>query len=111
MKEIEVKGLPITEKQLEQQVKELAKLFGWKCYHPFLSKWSVKGFPDITLVRENEDGTASLLFLELKSGKGKVSEEQREWLDILGKVPGVIAKCVYPHDFDEIVELLIGERG
>ena len=98
----------VTEKAFESQVKDLAKLFGWKYYHPFLSKWSERGYPDITLVKENEDGTASLLFLELKSERGKVTEAQQQWINILSKVPNVGAYIFYPHAWDRIVLILRG---
>lgn len=91
----------ITEKQFESQVKDLAKICGWKYYHTWRSFHSPAGFPDCCIVR----GTR-LLFAELKSEKGKVSPAQQEWLDIL-KATG---KCeVYlwrPSQFDEIVEVL-----
>ena len=98
----------ISERHFRQQVLDLARMLGWHCYFSWTSLHSPKGYPDLTLCQSNGDGTASLCFLELKSETGKCTPEQREWLDILGKVPGVIAKCVYPSDWDEIVLLLKG---
>lgn len=68
----------ITEKQFEQQVKDLAKLFGWRYYHTWRSIHSPAGFPDCVMVRPPR-----LIFTELKSEKGKVTEEQEDWLEIL----------------------------
>jgi len=78
-------SLEITEKQFEAQVKEVAKLFRWKYYHPFLSKWSESGYPDITLVRGNR-----LIIVELKSEKGKLTKAQAQWLWALRKTPAEI---------------------
>ena len=93
---ISEKAAPLTEKQFQQQVVELAKILGWRVYHPFLSKWSEKGFPDLTMVRSYR-----LLFVELKAEKGKVSAPQAEWHE------GLSATCaeVYvwrPSDWDMI---------
>ena len=96
----------ITEKQFESQVKDLAKVFHWRYYHTWRSIHSPAGFPDCVLVREKGDGTAFLLFFELKSEKGKITEAQEVWLSILSKVPGVGVYCFRPSDFDELVEVL-----
>lgn len=77
------KAPPLTEKLFQRQVLELARIYGWRAYHPFLSKWSEKGFPDLTMVRPRD---RRLLFAELKSEKGRVSEDQREWLALLSSV-------------------------
>jgi len=68
----------LTEKQFEAQVKDLAKIFGWKYYHTWRSIHSPAGFPDCVFVRPPR-----LIFAELKSEKGAVSEKQSEWLDLL----------------------------
>ncbi|GAH34197.1 unnamed protein product [marine sediment metagenome] len=70
--------IEITEKQFEAQVKDLAKLFGWKYYHTWQSIHSPAGFPDVVMVRPPR-----LIFAELKSEEGKVSLGQQEWLEIL----------------------------
>ena len=36
----------IAEKDFQKQVLELAKLYRWHAYHPALSKWSERGWPD-----------------------------------------------------------------
>ena len=67
---------------------------------------SAAGWPDLTLCRG-----ARLLFLELKTQKGKLSFAQREWLDDLETVamsnPGVEAHCFRPSDMPTIRELLV----
>jgi len=100
--------MDITEKQLREQIRDLCKLFGWKFHFTWTSIHSPRGMPDLILCRENEDGTASLLFAELKSEKRNPTEAQREWLNILGKVPSVGVYLWYPHDIDRIALILQG---
>jgi hypothetical protein len=89
----------LTEKQWLTQVVELARLLGWATYHPWLSIHSASGWPDLALVRER------LILAELKAEKGKVSIEQRLWLDRL-TVAGVENYIWKPSNFEEIVTIL-----
>jgi hypothetical protein len=41
----------ITEKQFTGQVVQLARMLGWRVYHPWLSVHSAAGFPDLVLCR------------------------------------------------------------
>jgi hypothetical protein len=41
-----------TERQFERAIVEYAKLSGWKAFHPFDSRRSEPGWPDLTLVRD-----------------------------------------------------------
>lgn len=90
----------ITEKQLQRQVIDFAKLMGWKHYFTWRSIHSPAGFPDLVLVRPPR-----ILFIELKAGKNKLSPEQKEWLELL-RACGLPAFCFYPEDWDEIQRLL-----
>lgn len=76
--------LGITEAQFLEQIRDLAKIRHWRFYHPFLSKWSERGWPDVTLLRDRR-----LILVELKSDKGKLSVPQAQWLWALRKVPGI----------------------
>lgn len=95
----------ITEKQFEAQVKDLAKLLGWKYYHTWRSIHSPAGFPDVVMVRNG-----LVIFAELKSEKGKMSEAQEQWIDELKVVAnhslGVMAFVWKPSDWEEIVSIL-----
>ena len=56
----------LTEKQWLEQVRTLAKLFGWLTYHPHQSMRSEPGYPDLTLIRERrlrrvEDGAREVV--------------------------------------------------
>jgi len=109
--------LAISESDFMSAVIDLGHLYGWRIAHfrPGLSQsgrylTAVQadgaGFPDLVLVRQNNVGTATLIILELKSQKGRLSEAQKEWLAVLDKVPGVVARCARPADWDEIAEML-----
>lgn len=84
-------GLVIaSEDELSNAVKALALTTGWLACHfrPARSSkgWSTpiegnRGFPDWVFVRDGR-----LVFAELKSSKGRTSEEQKRWLEELGAV-------------------------
>jgi hypothetical protein len=93
--------LTITEKDFQRQVLDLAAIYRWASWHPFLSKWSARGFPDLVLVRPPR-----VVFAELKRHRARTTEAQREWLDLLEACPGVETYLWYPADFDEIVRVL-----
>lgn len=71
---------PLTEKQFQAQVVALAQIYRWRVYHPFLSKWSERGFPDLTMVRSSD---RRLMFVELKRETGRLTEAQADWIDSL----------------------------
>lgn len=64
-----------SEKQFQQVVLEAARLLGWRCYHTFDSRHSAAGFPDLVMVKGFR-----LIFAELKVGKNKTTDAQRDWL-------------------------------
>ena len=89
----------MTEKDWQKQVVDLAKILGWRVYHPFLSKWSEKGWPDLALVRER------VVYAELKRENGKVSPSQVEWIYAL-TAAGQEVYVWRPSDFDEVARIL-----
>ena len=91
----------ILEKDFQQTVVDYAHLCGWKTYHTYDSRRSDAGFPDLTMVR----GTR-LIFVELKSHKGKTNTAQDEWLDALDHVPHVSVYLWRPVDWPEIERIL-----
>jgi len=71
----------MTEAALQQMVIDLARWAGFLHYHTTDSRKSRPGFPDLTLVHTT---TGRLIFIELKSEKGKLRPEQDVWLQHLG---------------------------
>jgi hypothetical protein len=66
------------ESVLLAQVRSLAALYGWRCYHTFDSRRSEPGYPDVTLVRGDR-----LIFAELKTQRGRLTTVQIEWIELL----------------------------
>lgn len=95
-----MKSIELTEKQFEGQVKDLAKLYGWRYYHTWRSIHSPAGFPDCVMVRDSY-----VIFAELKVGNNQPSIEQYLWLEALARA-GQDVCLWYPSDFDEIVSWL-----
>ena len=70
----------VTERDLREQVRDLCKLFGWHFYFTWTSIHSPKGFPDLVLVSRERQ---RVIYVELKTEKGKVTDSQQGWLDDL----------------------------
>jgi hypothetical protein len=92
---------PVTEKQLQAQVLDLAHVLGWMTYHSWISIRSAPGWPDLVLLRPPR-----IIFAELKTQNGRVNVAQHQWLDALGDCPGVEVFCWRPSDLEAIAELL-----
>lgn len=89
----------MTEASFQGAVVEYAVLTGWLAYHTFDSRHSVKGFPDLVLVRER------VLYRELKTESGRLGPRQQEWLDRL-TAAGQDVKVWRPSDWPEILDAL-----
>jgi hypothetical protein len=95
------RALRISEKQFMAQVIELARLCKWMAFHPFDSRRSTPGWPDIVFVRP-----PSVIFAELKTATGRLTPAQQTWLEALGRCPGVEAYVWRPADWEAIVSRL-----
>jgi hypothetical protein len=91
----------MTEKDLTRAVADLARLFGWERYHTHRSDFSPAGWPDEVLCRPPR-----LVIAELKSDKGKPSEAQVRWLDLLSHVETVEPYLWRPDDLEQIAQIL-----
>lgn len=88
-----------TEREFQREVVKRALLFGWKVYHTYDSRRSAAGFPDLVMVRGDR-----LIFAELKTEEGKLSEDQEKWLTALAKTGQ--AEVWRPSMMDKIVRAL-----
>lgn len=91
----------LMERELLEAVIDLLKLFHWRYYHTYDSRRSVHGYPDITAVRGKR-----LLFIELKSEKGKLTQGQRLWLADLKFTERAETYVWRPSDWAEILGCL-----
>lgn len=95
----------ISERTFTQHVIKLARVYKWRVAHfrPAMTKrgrWVTAmsgdvGFPDLVLSRGNR-----LIFAELKAGKGRVTPEQKKWLDSL--IGAAQCRIWRPSDIDAI---------
>lgn len=92
--------LTLTEKQWQRLVTDTADLFGWMWEHFPQMTGNPKGFPDLLLIR---DGV--VIFAELKTNTGKVSEAQDLWH---GRAwhHGVDVYVWRPRDWPEVIRVL-----
>lgn len=95
---------PRTEAALLAHVLRRLKAHKWTAYHTHDSRRSQPGYPDIAAVRGSR-----LLYAELKSAKGRLTTEQRLWLDALWSAG---AECYVwkPADLDWIEEVLTDDK-
>lgn len=103
----------MTEAALQAQVIELARLCGWRVMHVRRSlgkgqQWttatSIAGWPDLTLWHESR---RKLLFIELKSEIGELSDEQTDVLTSLARA-GQAVQVWRPSDWEHIQATLTG---
>ncbi len=103
----------ITEKDFTKTVIDLAKTYHWRVAH-FRTAMTQSGnyitpvqadgagFPDLVLVKGRR-----LLFCELKSENGRLSQAQKQWIFTL--MPIVEVYVWKPSNWDEIVKVLAAE--
>ena len=106
----------MSEAELLTTVIALAQRLGWMVSHfrasRTLTGWATpvqgdKGFPDLVLARGGRtDRDGRLLFLELKSEKGKMAEEQTRWRGELYSA-GAVVYVIRPRDLDWVREVLL----
>lgn len=112
--------LPITEKEFQEFVIDLARRTGWLIHHDLPARapsgalitnvQGHKGFPDLVLAHP----TRGVLFVELKARQGRLSPEQVQWIDTINA--GLVARDPYaavwrPEDQPRVIRALTdGER-
>ena len=91
----------VVENDLLTNIRKLAKLHGWLCYHHYDSRQSIgKGFPDLVLSRDGR-----LIVAELKRKGRKPTVTQRQWLEAFA-ASGAETHVWYPHDWECVVATL-----
>lgn len=99
--------IPEPEKSFLQAVRELARALGYREFHPHDSRRSTPGFPDLVCVKAGYP----VLYIELKSERGRLTAEQQGWLETLRQAQGTRVYVWRPSDWNFIVEVLKGERS
>ncbi len=94
----------MNEKELQDEVVQLATKLNWSHYHTYRSEKSDKGFPDLVLVNPNKGGR--VIYAEIKSDTGRVTQEQEVWLDMLAMCDQEVY-VFYPKHLDEILGILL----
>ena len=96
----------VTEKAFQQQIIDLARTLGWKTFHPYDSRRSDPGFPDLVLVKPPR-----VVFAELKRESGQLSPAQLVWFGLLSQCRGVEVYVWRPSNVDGVIATLQGEVG
>lgn len=91
---------PLTEKEWQKQVVELAGALGYRCYHTYFSIRSERGWPDLALFRPGR-----FLLAELKTDKGKLTAAQEGMIADL-QAAGVEVHVWRPRDWDTMARVL-----
>ncbi len=94
----------MSELQLQAQVVQLAQAAGWLVFHPYDSRHSTRGYPDLTFAHPQR----GVVFVELKTQHGYLTRAQRDWFNTL-QAAGARAYIWRPSDWDEAVCMLTGQ--
>ena len=101
--------LESSEYDFEREILKAADKLGWYRHHDHDSRkqdWLAdSGYPDLTLAHRS----GRLLFAELKTKRGKLTQAQEIWLEVLGNIPSVEVYVWRPDDWPEIERVLKGE--
>ena len=85
---------------------EAARWSSWAVFHPFDSRRSEPGWPDLAMTR---DGV--LLAWEVKTARGRVTADQLTWLTRLDAVAGIDARVIRPAVYDWALDRLTARPG
>jgi hypothetical protein len=82
----------------------MAGYLGWTVWHDNDSRRNDPGLPDLLCVHPER----GVVWLELKTERGRLRKEQRWWLDLL-TMAGARAFVARPSQADDVERLLRGE--
>ncbi len=107
--------MKVSEAAFQQVVIDVARWHGWKVFHPLPAqnargRWRTAqagdtGFPDLVLAHPKR----GVIFAELKSAIGKLSDRQQAWIDTLRQA-GAEVYVWRPADIDQIKAILKESR-
>lgn len=86
----------MTEAEFQKHVTDYCDLIGLKWHHEVDSRKSKSGFPDLVIA-----GVGGVIFVELKTEKGPLKKEQKEWISRLEQA-GAEVNVWRPSHLDEI---------
>jgi len=89
-----------TERGFQDCIVQVAKVHGWKVYHPWISIRSAPGWPDAVFVKAGEP----VVYVEFKRDDGQLTPAQDEWLDALRQAHGTEVHVWRPKDYQRIVQ-------
>jgi hypothetical protein len=92
------------EKDWSKAFKQLFETLGYEGYHPFLSIYSDRGYPDWSLFNVHQ---ARHIWVELKTDapSSKLSPAQARYRDLIFACGGEFY-CLRPRDFDDAAKIL-----
>ena len=76
----------------------------WKSASKYVKEGLRKGWPDVGFPVKSATGEFNGLYIEFKTDKGRISEEQADYLDLLSKSGSL---CVVCRDADIAMELVL----
>ena len=86
-----------SEKDFQQEVRQIARLYGWADYCAYNSRHSPAGWPDLTLLRPPH-----LIFAELKTDRGRLQPPQKRTIDLLQQCQHIQTFVWRPDDYPQI---------
>lgn len=89
----------MTERELQEHVRQLCAGLGLFHYHPHSSRHSAPGWPDSVII-----GAGGILYRELKTEAGSLSAEQRRVGELIARAGGDFAVWRPRHWLDRTIE-------
>lgn len=100
----------MSEADWQSRVIDYARLQGWDVYHVRDSRTAtLRGWPDLALIRDEPDGTCRLVVAELKTDRGPVRPEQAALLARLS-LAGLQTHVWRPRHWEHVMEVLRRHR-
>jgi len=96
----------VHEADLQEHCEAVARAYGWLVHHAADSRRADPGLPDLIMLSPVQpDGGVTLVMLELKTAKGKLTDEQEQWQLRLALVKRVVTGVLRPAGWRTYVAL------